>query len=474
MYEEVLERKVKTVCILCGCGNNGADGMALATQLVRFSEVVPTVVLLGESNTLSNDGKVYFQMMKALNIRVFIQPGLEDVRLLLHESELLVDCLLGTGLNRLVDGLYYDVIGSMNASEKPIISCDIPSGIHADTGQVMGTAVQASMTITFQNPKIGLYLEPGCLYTGIVKVADIGIPKPVIERLKSGMELLDRPLARTLLPKRAENANKYTCGTVLIVGGSKGMSGAVQMCVRACLKGGCGLTTYAAPACIMNALTPSLHEAMSLSIKDNQGHFDNEFAEELFAAAQNADVIAFGCGVGRSDDAQRILERLLLLDKPMVIDADGLWALSHRLPLLKKRRAMTILTPHLGEMQRLCMVEKASLQKELFKHCMDFVNEYPVTLVMKGMNTMILEKGRMRISPYGNKGLAKGGSGDVLCGLIASLLAQKRNAFDAACLGVYQQGCAADIASEHQAFYTLTASYLIETLSAAYQTLMKQ
>ncbi|GAA6426466.1 NAD(P)H-hydrate dehydratase [Dielma fastidiosa] len=474
LMKEVLRWQVKRVCILCGLGNNGSDGLALATQLQRFTDISVSVVMLGEGNQMPADGQVYYQIMRALNIRSFIQPGLEDLRLLLHESELLVDCLFGTGLNRGIDGLFYDVIESVNASGKPVISCDIPSGIHADTGQVLGTAVKAKVTVTFQNPKLGLYLEPGSLYCGEIVIADIGVPNVVMERLKSGFELLDQELAHRLLPPRARNANKYTCGTALIIGGSKGMSGALQMCVKACLYSGCGLTTYAAPACIMNALTSSLPQAISIAVSDKQGHFDNEFCDELFKAAQNVDVIAFGCGAGRSEDVERILERLLLIDKPLIIDADGLWALSRRLPLLKKRRSATILTPHMGEMQRLCAVDKNALQSDVLRYAFDFVNEYPVTLVLKGMRTLILEKGRLRINTTGNEGLAKGGSGDVLCGMITALMAQQKQAFDAASLGVYLHGLAADLQSQHTAFYAMTANELIQGISDAFLAAMDE
>lgn len=472
MMKEIVKRKVKNVCILCGLGNNGSDGLALATQLQRFTSITPTLVMLAEGAQMPADGQVYYRIMRALNIRAFIQPGLEDLRLLLHESDLLVDCLFGTGLNRSIDGLFYDVIESMNASSKPILSCDIPSGIHADNGQILGTAVKADVTVTFQNPKIGLYLEPGCLYSGEIVIADIGIPQVIIERLKSGIELMNHEMAQRLLPKRAPNANKYTCGTALLIGGSKGMSGAMQMCVSACLHSGCGLTTYAAPSCIMNSLTSSLPEAMSISVSDKQGHFDNEFCDELFKAAANVDVLAFGCGVGRSEDAERILERLLLIDKPLIIDSDGLWALSRRLPLLKKRKAATILTPHMGEMQRLCAVDKATLQRDVLRFAVDFVNEYPVTLVLKGMHTIILEKGKQRFSTTGNEALAKGGSGDVLCGMITALMAQKKQAFDAASLGVYLHGLAADQQISNHAFYSLTATDLIQGISDAYLEVM--
>lgn len=187
LMKEVLRWQVKRVCILCGLGNNGSDGLALATQLQRFTDISVSVVMLGEGNQMPADGQVYYQIMRALNIRSFIQPGLEDLRLLLHESELLVDCLFGTGLNRGIDGLFYDVIESVNASGKPVISCDIPSGIHADTGQILGTAVKAKVTVTFQNPKLGLYLEPGSLYCGEIVIADIGVPNVVMERLKSAL-----------------------------------------------------------------------------------------------------------------------------------------------------------------------------------------------------------------------------------------------------------------------------------------------
>ena len=268
LMKEVLQWQVKHVCILCGLGNNGSDGLALATQLQRFTDCIPSVVMLAEGNQMSSDGQVYYRMMQSLNIRFFVQPGLEDLRLLLHESDLLVDCLLGTGINRNVDGLFYDVIESMNASGKPIISCDIPSGIHTDSGQVLQSAVKASVTVTFQNPKLAHYLEPGCLYCGRIVVADIGLPKEIIERLKSGVELLDATIASKLLPLRPRNANKYTCGTALCIGGSKGMSGAMQMCVRACCHSGCGMTTFAAPSCIINTLTSSLPEAMIISISE--------------------------------------------------------------------------------------------------------------------------------------------------------------------------------------------------------------
>lgn len=470
LMDKIMELKVTRPLIICGSGNNGGDGFALASLLKRFTVIEPTIIFCSEANLLSDEARTYFEMCQAMHLRQLNQPGMEDLHFALKKSDLVVDCLLGSGCSRNVEGYYYDVIETINEADVHVLSCDIASGLHADSGKIMAIAIRAKWTVTFEYLKPAHYLGEAALYSGKVSVAKIGIPKGIAMRLKPEMELLEANKMVHFLPVRYKDSNKATYGKVLVIGGSQGMSGALKLCVKACLKMGCGLVTYATVESLMPVMS-EIDEAMSIALSEIDGHIDSYDLNQLLMKAEKMDVIAVGCGLGRSHDSVRLIEALLKLEKPMVIDADGLWALCELKEQLKIHQAPLILTPHLIEFMRLCNCEKADMLENYYSYAKAFVKEYPVTLVLKGMHTLIMNKDKIKVSSAGNNGLSKGGSGDVLCGMITGLLAQKLSALNAASLGVYLHGSCADSLKEKIGVYAMQPSDVISQIAYEMQKL---
>lgn len=472
LMEAIMKRDFKKCVIVCGNGNNGGDGLALATLLARFTKVEVRVALLCERNLISETSLVYLRMVEKLKIELLEQPSVTELATMFHQSEIIVDCIFGFGLNRKIEGYLYDCIECLNQQTSFVLSCDIPSGIGADDGHMYGIAVQADATVTFQNPKLGLYLQVGREACGTIEIADLGFPSDLIENLEEAAVIMDEKQLGKLLPKRKVSSHKGDYGKVLLIGGSVGMGGALKLAVKATLKMGCGLTYMAFPASLFPEMTSDIDEAMSLLCEEEQGHL--VVSSRLLELANQCDVIAFGNGLGRSEAISQLLKELLKLDKPMVIDADGLWALKAHLSLLKMRKAETVLTPHDMELSRLMDCELSDLQANRYTYAKKFTRAYPITLVAKGMNTLILHGETVRINLSGNNSLSKGGSGDVLCGIISGLLAQNKDGFAAATLGVYLHGLSADINVSELNVYSSTPSDLITQLPKAINQLMKQ
>lgn len=472
LMDVIKERDFQRCLIVCGSGNNGGDGLALATLLQRFTSVELCVILVGDSSLLSETSQVYLNMCEKLEIKLLYQPEYNQFHQELAKCDVLVDCIFGFGLNRKIEGYIYQCIVCMNQHDCYTISCDIPSGIGADDGKMYEIAVKADLTVTFQNPKLGLYLQAGRLSCGQIKIVDLGIPQVISERLGESATILSHDQYKKLLPKRMSDSHKGDYGKVLLVGGSMGMGGALKLAVKAALKTGCGLTYMAFPSSLFHYMSHDVEEAMCIPCEENHGHI-SATCERLMEMAKQCDVIAFGNGMGRSEDVRKLLSQLLLLDKAMVIDADGLWALKDVLALLKSRKAETVLTPHDMELSRLIGCELTQLQVNRYELAKKFTQDYPITLVAKGMNSLVIHGEEVRINRTGNNSLSKGGSGDVLVGIISGLLAQNKNGFAAASLGVYLHGLCADMSVEHKNVYSSTPTDIIDQLPNALNQLIK-
>ncbi|MGL4737767.1 MAG: NAD(P)H-hydrate dehydratase [Cellulosilyticaceae bacterium] len=459
------------VTVVCGNGNNGGDGFALARQLFVWSKHQVRVVMVCEEEALSEDAKIYYRICQSMYIPVIEYNSKEYDEQLLKEADYLVDALFGTGLTRPIKGSIYHMIEAINESKIPVISIDIPSGVCANTGKILGIAVKASKTVTFALPKIGLYVYPGIGHVGEVICTQIGIPKQILETINTSIRAITTEMVKNCLPERPIRSNKGTYGKVLVVGGQRGMSGAITLTAQSALKIGAGLVTAAVPRAIHEIVENKLTEVMSVPLSDIGGHLGIDAITELEGQLAMAKVVVVGPGMGRSPEMSSILREILKIEKPCIIDADGLFALKSILHQLEKRQAPVIITPHPGELSRLMDIPIGDLLEEPIEYTEAFAKKYGITVVFKTERTVISNGKETLINTTGNPGLAKGGSGDVLAGMIGGMLAQGVTPIEASMIGVYTHGMAADLLMARKSVYTLLPSDLIEELDQVFHHL---
>jgi NAD(P)H-hydrate epimerase len=468
--EYLNERCMKNVLIISGKGNNGGDGYVAARYLHNNGYDVK-VFLTSNSALITGDAKKNLDII--MNMGIFVAEIIQKEQLKfleknLKECDLIIDAIYGIGLRGEISGNTKEIIDMLNQSNKHIISVDVPSGINADTGHMESCGVKACETVTMQYIKKGLVVYPGVEYCGEITVADIGIPKDIIEQYRNKYNIITKQDVR--IKERDKNTHKGDYGKVLIVAGSKNMTGAAYLCAQSAIKTGCGLVRLAVPKAIQHILQGGLSEIITHGIKDEDGTFFSESAEEVMALASDCDVIAIGPGITNSERIRAFLKRIInSINKPMVIDADGLNALCGSLDIITGKDL--ILTPHYGEMSRLSGINIDDIKNNTLKSVSDFVDRYMVTLVLKGSRTVIGNKAKgIYINKTGNPGMATAGSGDVLTGMIASFMAQGYDCVDAAKYGVYYHGKAGDMAEEKYGELSLTASNIIEFIHEALKT----
>jgi hydroxyethylthiazole kinase-like uncharacterized protein yjeF len=436
------------VAVLAGPGNNGGDGFVVARYLAGAGVPV-AVFLLGSRDRLSPDARVNFEILARLGLpvaEVLTEADLNPALRRLARAGLIVDALLGTGLNSPVKGLMAALIERLNQLQAPVLAVDIPTGLSADTGAVLGVALKARVTVTYGWPKLGQVLPPGRDYVGRLWQADIGIPPSLAGA--SPLELADASEMLALLPPRAFASHKGAFGHLLVLAGSVGKTGAAALAAEAALRAGAGLVTLGVPASLNDILEGKLTEAMTLPLPEAPGARAlgaaawgpiQEFLEEKFT-------LALGPGLGTHPETRDLVRRLAQdLPQPMVIDADGLNNLAGAAEALKDAAGPRILTPHPGEMARLLGLTTPAVQARRLDLARETAARFGVTLVLKGAQTVVAAPdGRASLNATGNPALASGGTGDVLTGLIGGLLAQGLAPWDAARLGVFLHGLAAD------------------------------
>lgn len=442
--------------VLCGKGNNAGDGFAIARHLINRGKNVKVYALFGE--TFSGDSKTNFDILKNMSVPIYPldKKAIEtDVKL----SDCVIDAIFGTGLHGEIAAEILDIFDIVNRFSNYVLSVDVPSGVDADTGKVLGNAVKADKTVTFGAYKKGLLLYDGANYTGEVKASDISIPKEIFD--ESEIEIFDDKMARTLMPKRHKNSHKGDYGKILVIGGSEGMAGAVCLAARAAFKAGAGLVTACVPKEINDIIQKTVIEAMTVS-----ADFETE-QERIIGMVNNYDAVLFGNGIGRKPFVKKLLEGILREIKvPLVIDADGLFALSEKPELLELCGENTILTPHTMEMARLLKISAKEVEEGRFEVAYDFATKNRLTLVLKGNHTIITAPdGTQRVNINGNSGMATAGSGDVLAGLLTGLNPTSKNAFDTAALAVYLHGRAGDTAAKIVGETSLMAGDIVEAIS---------
>jgi ADP-dependent NAD(P)H-hydrate dehydratase / NAD(P)H-hydrate epimerase len=439
----------RTITILVGPGNNGGDGLVIARHLHQ-QHARPHVLLLSVPDKFTGDAAVNLAVVQKLGLplRQF-SPGdsSEMVRGLLRHSWLVVDAIFGTGLKREVSGHFAEVIELLNQLHLPVAAVDIPSGLNADTGQPLGVCVQASMTATFAHAKPGLTVHPGRGLAGRLQVIDIGIPPEAAHQAAISTELLTAATLGAWLPERQASSHKGTFGHLLVVAGSEGKTGAAILCAQGAMRSGAGLVTLCVPAAVNSIFETCLTEAMTLPLPSSgKGHLSIADYEKIFEATRGKQAVAVGPGLGTAPEtAEMVLRLYRQCQEPMVIDADGLNILAGEPAVLASPPGPRLLTPHPGEMSRLTGLATKAIQADRLAVASTFAREKGVFLVLKGADSVIAAPdGRLAVNPTGNPGMASGGMGDVLTGIIGGLLAQGLTPWQAACLGTYAHGAAGD------------------------------
>ena len=445
-----LRRKGRRAVIVAGTGNNGGDGFVIA-RLLRRRGVRTQVVLLGRAEKVRGDAARMLQGYTRGRGTVHEIDAGNDLTLLadaLPQADVIVDAIFGTGLDKPVRELHAEAIELMNASGVPIFAVDVPSGLNADTGLPMGTAVQAEATATFGFAKIGQALYPGVRHCGRLAVVDIGLNGAVIAAHPPRAALLQPSDIARLVPVRAPDAHKGDTGHVLVIAGSFGKTGAAQLASRAASRVGAGLVTVVAPASLYPIYAAGVLEAMTEALPDDDGRIRFD-AQRLAALLDGKTAIAIGPGIGTHEGADRTVRWLLAnADLPMVIDADAITVLARDTAALRGAKARALLTPHPGEMSRVAGMTTADVQNDRAGVARRFATDHRCTLLLKGARTVIArDDGQLWINPTGNPGMASGGMGDVLTGILGGLLAQGLPVADAACLGAYLHGAVADRAA---------------------------
>lgn len=464
------------VVVISGKGNNGGDGFVIARHLINLGVRVE-VFAFSREEEYKGDALVNFLVLKNMGvepIHILIQEDLFTLERELVHAHLVVDALLGTGLTSQVRGLMAGAIDCLNRAEKTVISVDIPSGIHGDTGEILGRAVKASKTVTFALPKQGLFLYPGAEYAGDIIVGDISMPREVMEDPEVRVNLITEDLVRELLPQRKPNSHKGTYGRVLILGGSPGLTGAPAMAGQTALRSGSGLITVGIPAGLNSILEAKLTEVMTYPLPEtlDQGLSSNALAPVL-NFLKNCDAAGIGPGIHPDQEALSLLKGVIRRTPvPLVLDAGALTLLSRELSLLKEAAQPLVLTPHPGEMALLLDSTVEEVERERLKVAQKFSVTFRITLVLKGARTIVaLPSGEVFVNITGNPGMASGGTGDVLTGLLTSLIGQGLSVGDASLLGVYLHGLAGDRAAKNVGEAALTATDLIKELPGTLKAL---
>jgi NAD(P)H-hydrate epimerase len=419
------------VTVVCGKGNNGGDGLVVA-RLLRHATRDVTVVCTGSPDELSPDARTNMERLPGPPPLQFGEPATQDA---IRGAEVLVDALLGTGFAGVPRGEMGEAIGAMNAAGKPVVSIDVPSGVDASTGVVAGVAMNADRTVTFHLGKPGLWVHPGKAHAGEVVKIDIGIPRgaPVV----ADVGLID-PRSLALLPRRTVGSTKFTSGHVVVVGGSLGLMGAPAMTSLAAMRAGAGYVTACVPTSQRAILDSQLMEVMTRGLPDEHGSLAPEAVAQMKEPLERAGALALGPGLGRDARTVKFACRLAReANVALVLDADGLNAHAGSIEDLSERVAPTVLTPHAGELARLLDTDSESVQCERLSHARTAAERARAVVVLKGDDTLVVDPGgRVAISRGDSPALATAGTGDVLTGAIAALLAQGLEPFDAAAMGV--------------------------------------
>ena len=466
-----LDAEKQAAMVFAGPGNNGGDGIAAARQLAQRGWKV-SVVLVGNPAKMTPDTTVMTERLSEAGLVLECFPkepeALGELQARCGECDVFVDALFGVGLDRDVAGDFAAAIAMMNSfAYIPTVSADIASGLSADTGKVLGIAVKADVTVTFSMAKPGHFVHQGSLYTGKLVVHDIGIPDDILWEQDFPMETVDPEFVKNTLPERKKDGHKGDFGKNYILAGSVGFTGAPVLAAKACARMGAGLVTVGTPVSAWPIVAGKCLEEMVWPLPEAEGKLSLTAKEEILERAESCDAVLIGPGLGRSRETDRLIRQLLgKLSQPLVLDADGINALSEHIDCLGKRAGkVTVLTPHDGEFTRLGGDLSAN---DRIGAASSFAKEHGCILVLKGHRTVVADPdGRIAINTTGNSGMAKGGSGDVLSGMILALLGMGVDPFRAAATAVYLHGLAGDLCAEEKGEWGMLPSDMVECLPRA-------
>jgi hydroxyethylthiazole kinase-like uncharacterized protein yjeF len=458
VHSDLLERQV---AVLCGRGNNGGDGFVVARTLAQRGVDV-SVFVIGQVSDIRGDARTNLEILGRLGLTVVEVADSQAWEL--HFSEirdctLIVDAIFGTGLNAPLSGLMETVVADVNGSGIPVVAVDVPSGLSADSHDSIGPSIEAGMTVTLGAPKLCLVLPPAETSAGDIVIADIGIPSEVFDALDNPrVDLLTRGSMRELITPRSVDTHKGDYGRVLIVAGSRGKTGAAHLAAVGALRSGAGLVTIATPAGCQAVVASLGAEYMTESINETREGLDPESVDSTLDLAR--DVVAIGPGLGQATSTKQFIRALVdRATMPLVIDADGLNAFTDDPDRLAGREGRDIIiTPHAGEMARLVGMSTDEVQASRLEIAKNFAAAHHVYVVLKGHRTLVATPDeKVFINPTGNAGMATGGTGDVLTGMIAAWLAQLLDAEAACKLAVYLHGLAGDLAEADEGEVAMTS-----------------
>lgn len=468
-FQDLSERRV---AVICGKGNNGGDGFVVARTLSQRAIDV-SVFVVGRVADIKGDARINIEILGRLGVTVveIVDEGQWELHFSeISDHDLIVDALFGTGLKSALSGIYETVIADINGSDIPVVAVDMPSGMSADTHDLIGDCIDATVTVTLGAPKLPLILPPAEEKSGEVVIADIGIPMGIIEALDGPrVELLTREQIRTLITPRAADVHKGDFGRVLVVAGSRGKTGAAILAAQGALKSGAGLVTIATPGSIVPVVAAFAPDYMTEALEetvDGTVHF----AAAECVLGLNADAIVIGPGLGHGEGVSTFVREVLdNSETPLVLDADALNSFADDPTALVGREGRdVIITPHPGEMARLVGCSIDDVQADRIGIALDFATTHRMYVVLKGYRTVIATPdGKVFVNPTGSPGMATGGTGDVLAGMLAALLGQLLDAEAACRLAVYLHGAAGELADADQGEVSMTASDLVQHISDA-------
>jgi hydroxyethylthiazole kinase-like uncharacterized protein yjeF len=469
----------KKIGVMAGRGNNGGDGFVIARYLAQQSLDV-AVYLLTQKSRVAGDAKANLDLLYPLQVpvtEILDEKAFQALISELGQIDLWIDAILGTGLKSEVKGFFKKVIAFVNRQNKPVLAVDIPSGLNSDTGQPCGICIRAHTTATFAFAKVGHILFPGSEFTGKLKIVDIGIPPHIFRAVDVRTSLIEPCMMKNSFVRRAPDAHKGDTGHLLVIAGSPGKTGAAAMTAAAAMRAGAGLVTLGIPKSLNAVLETLVVEAMTCQLPENDdGVLTSSGFDIVVGLLAGKKCLALGPGLGTFPETADLVCRIAGATKvPMVIDADGLNILAGQIHLLKALKAPAVLTPHPGEMARLADRTTSFVQKNRVECARDFAMIHNVHLVLKGAKTVVAHPdGNVVINPTGNAGMASGGMGDVLTGVIAGLITQGIDLKLAVSMGVYLHGVAADSLARHTGPFGYLATDVIKELPKQINRLAKE
>ncbi len=464
------------ISIIAGPGNNGGDGLVVARHLFNHG-ITPDIYLLGSKEKVKGDAGINLRITEKISLKI-VEVDTEKIwdkyKEKIIQSTIIVDAIFGTGLTRPAEGLYKRVIEDINKCEGFKVAVDIPSGLSSDTSQLIGPCVKADLTVTLGAPKIAHIFPPAEEWIGELIVAEISIPPFLFENEKLKLELIEKESILSYFKPRKKDTHKGTYGHLFILAGSFGKTGAAVMAGKAALKMGAGLVTIGTPKSCLPIIARSMMELMTEPLAETEEKtLSEEALEKVLTLLKDKDAILIGPGITTNSSTSALVFSLLeKIDKPMVIDADGLNILASKPEVLKNKKKNIVLTPHPGEFARLLKKTTKEILKNKIEYARDFASNYNVYLILKGYRTLIATpQGKVYVNPTGNPGMATAGSGDVLSGMLGGMIVQEKEFLESVLAGVYVHGLCGDLASQKIGEKSIVAGDLITYLPKAIKSL---